>query len=53
MKIKCDRCNVEFNDLHDTIIRYDYAETGRGKPGHYHLCLNCRKELISFLNNQK
>ena len=48
MKIKCDRCGYAYDDLHDTVLTYDYAEPGRGKPGHYHLCINCRKELINW-----
>jgi len=50
MKIECDKCAAEYDDLHDTIVTFDYAEPGRGKPGHYHLCLNCRKRLIKFLD---
>ena len=48
MKIKCDRCNAEYDDLYDTVVTYDFAEPGRGKPGHYHLCLNCRKKLMNW-----
>jgi hypothetical protein len=53
MERKCDRCQVKYDDLFDTIVMYDYAEPGKGKPGHYHLCLNCRKELISWLEKTK
>ncbi len=52
MNIKCDRCGKEYYDLHDTIVKYDYAEPGRGKPGQYHLCIDCRKKLIEFLENK-
>ena len=51
MQIECDRCAAEYDDLHDTIVTFDYSEPGRGKPGHYHLCLNCRKRLIKFLDS--
>ena len=52
MEMQCDRCGVKYDDLYDTIVTYDYAEPGRGKPGHYHLCLNCRKELIEWLESK-
>ena len=53
MKRKCDKCQIEYNDIFDTIVMYDYTEPGKGKPGHYHLCLNCRKELIRWLEEPK
>lgn len=49
MKVKCDRCSKEYDEIFDTILRYDYAETGKGKPGKYHLCLDSRKELLRWL----
>ena len=45
----CDRCNKKFKDIFDTIVRCDYVETGRGKPYEWHLCINCRKELVDFI----
>ena len=52
MNIKCDKCGKEYKDLFDTIASYDYAEPGRGKPGRYHLCMDCRKKLINWLDNK-
>ena len=49
MNVKCDRCGKTYEDLFDTIVRMDYAETGRGKPYECHLCLGCRKELIKWI----
>ena len=50
--IQCDRCNKEYDDIFDTILSFDYAETGRGKPGKYHLCMSCRKEMIKWLEKK-
>jgi hypothetical protein len=52
MEINCEKCKVRYDDLYDTVVTFDYAEPGRGKPGHYHLCLNCRKEMIKWLENK-
>jgi len=52
MQITCDRCKKKYNDLHDTIVDYDYTEPGRGKPGRYHLCIDCRKKLINWLEEK-
>jgi len=51
MKIKCDRCKKEYQDLFDTLVRYDYVEPGRGKPEEYHICLECRKELKNWFES--
>ena len=49
--MQCDRCKREFRDLFDTIVRIDYVESGRGKPYEFHLCVNCRKAIISWLES--
>jgi len=52
MDIERDRCNRKYEDLFDTIVHVDYVETGRGKPYEYHLCLECRKDLIRWVENE-
>mgnify|MGYP006277153889 CR=1 FL=1 len=47
--MRCDRCGREFRDLFDTIVRIDYVEPGRGKPYEYHLCIDCRKGLVQWV----
>jgi len=44
----CDKCGKEYKDIFDTIIRMDYTESGKGKPYEWHVCVNCRKELIKY-----
>lgn len=48
MTVKCSKCGKEYNDIFDTIVRCDYVETGRGKPYEWHICINCRKNLIKW-----
>jgi hypothetical protein len=38
--------------MFDTIVFCDYAESGKGKPYKWHLCLNCRKKLINYIENK-
>lgn len=47
--MNCDRCGREFKDLFDTIVHIDYAEPGRGKPYEFHLCIDCRKALVGWI----
>jgi hypothetical protein len=49
--MKCDRCGNEFKDLFDTIVRIDYAEPGRGKPYEFHLCMDCRKAIVQWVES--
>ena len=51
MEIKCDKCQKTYKDMFDTIVRCDYDEPGKGKPYTWHLCMNCRKELVSWIEN--
>jgi len=44
----CDRCQKQYKDIFDTIIRIDYVEPGKGKPYEYHFCLSCRKALVEW-----
>jgi len=53
MKINCDKCGKDYQDLFDTVVRIDYAETGRGKPCDFHVCLQCRKNLINWIEGKK
>jgi len=52
MEIKCDRCNKSYNHLFNSIVRMDYEIPGKGKPYEYHLCINCRKELVKWIENK-
>ena len=45
----CDRCRREFREVFDTIVRMDYIESGRGKPYEFHLCMDCRKALVNWI----
>ena len=45
----CERCGRSYREVFDTIIHIDYAETGRGKPGLFHLCVDCRKDLLQWI----
>jgi DNA-directed RNA polymerase subunit RPC12/RpoP len=49
--MKCDRCGREFRDVFDTVVRIDYAEPGRGKPYEFHLCMDCRKEMVQWIES--
>ena len=51
MKIKCDKCHKEFNDIFETLVRCDYREPGKGKPYEWHLCVDCRKKLIIWFED--
>ena len=50
-KMICDLCSTQFKDIFDSILRIDYAETGRGKLHEYHLCLKCRQNILNLLNS--
>jgi hypothetical protein len=47
--MSCDRCGREFQSVFDTIVRMDYVESGRGKPYEFHLCMDCRKALVNWI----
>lgn len=51
MKIVCDKCRKEFNDIFETLVRCDYTEPGKGKPYEWHICVNCRKKLIGWFKS--
>lgn len=51
MEIKCDKCQKNYRDMFDTIVRCDYAEPGKGKPYEWHLCIECRKKLINWIKS--
>ena len=50
IKMKCNKCGKEYHDAFDSILRLDYLEPGKGKPYTWHLCMNCRKKLINYIN---
>ena len=50
--MNCEKCGKEYKDIFDTIIRIDYAEPGKGKPYEYHVCITCRKNIVSFIENK-
>ncbi|MDG6228950.1 MAG: hypothetical protein QCH96_03175 [Candidatus Thermoplasmatota archaeon] len=45
----CEKCGRTYQDMFDTVVQMDYAETGRGKPYEAHLCIDCRKQLIEWM----
>lgn len=47
--LTCEKCGRTYQDMFDTVVRMDYAETGRGKPYEAHLCIDCRKQLIEWM----
>lgn len=49
--MKCDRCGREFREVFDTIVHIDYVEPGRGKPYRLHLCMDCRKALVHWIES--
>ncbi|MBN2603037.1 MAG: hypothetical protein JXA91_02760 [Candidatus Thermoplasmatota archaeon] len=53
MKINCDKCGKDYDDLFDTVVRIDYSVTGRGKPCEFHVCLQCRKNLVNWIEAKK
>ena len=48
----CEKCGREYKEMFDTIVRIDYLEPGKGKPYTYHICMNCRKDIVSFIENK-
>ena len=52
MDMKCSKCDRVYRDLFDTVVSCDYADPGKGKPYIWHLCLDCRKKLLCFLENK-
>jgi len=48
----CEKCGKEYKDMFDTVIRIDYDEPGKGKPYEFHVCISCRKTIISFIKKQ-
>jgi len=50
LEIECNKCGKKYRDIFDTIVRCDYSEPGKGKPYEWHLCMECRKKLINFID---
>ena len=51
MAITCSKCHKIYRDMFDTVVRCDYVEPGKGKPYEWHLCIDCRKKLIYYFND--
>ena len=51
MEIECDRCKKTYKKIFDSIVRMDYEIPGKGKPYGFHLCINCRKELVAWIES--
>jgi len=49
MEIQCSKCKKTYRDMFDTLVRFDYAEPGKGKAYEWHLCIDCRKKLIHWI----
>ncbi len=49
MDLECTKCKKKYKDIFDTIVRCDYAIPGKGKAYEWHLCMNCRKNLIKYI----
>ena len=47
----CDFCSKNYGDTFDSILRIDYTEPGKGKLHEYHICLNCRKNVLDWLKS--
>ena len=47
----CDLCSKNYGDIFDSVLRIDYIETGRGKIHEYHLCLDCRRNVLDWLES--
>jgi hypothetical protein len=48
----CDRCKKRYGEIFDTLVRCDYVEPGKGKPYEWHLCVNCRKDVVEFIEKK-
>jgi len=48
INMMCDRCGKEFKESFATQIRMDYVEPGKGKMYEWHVCLECRKDIIKL-----
>lgn len=48
----CDRCKKRYKEIFDTLVRCDYAEPGKGKPYEWHLCVDCRKDVVRFIETK-
>ena len=44
----CQKCGKSYREMFDTIVSLDYVEPGKGKPKQYHLCIDCRKNLLAW-----
>jgi hypothetical protein len=53
MEVQCDRCKKSYKDIFDSIVHMDYVMTGKGKPYEYHLCIECRKELVKWIETER
>ena len=49
----CDFCSMEFGEIFDSTLRIDYSEPGKGKLHEYHICLNCRKIVLDWIESKK
>ena len=50
----CDLCLKKYDDIFDSTLRIDYTFPGKGKLHEYHICQNCRKNLLeNFESNSK
>jgi hypothetical protein len=50
LEIECNKCGKKYKEIFDTIVRCDYSEPGKGKTYEWHLCMECRKKLINFID---
>ena len=42
---------MEFREIFDSTLRIDYSEPGKGKLHEYHICLNCRKIVLDWIES--
>ena len=45
----CDLCYKKYENIFDTTLRIDYSMPGKGKLHEYHMCQNCRKNVLDWL----
>ena len=51
--LQCERCKKTYKSIFDSVVRLDYAEPGKGKPYEFHLCIGCRRLLLSWFENKE